>query len=288
MGTESVLPGRLGGIVMRRSMFYCFFVLGLFSCESMLEVPVDESVGWESAMRLAYECSNRSCLPKVTVTGDRYSVNVSWSSISSGNDHRFKLSVSGASGQVSKSSEGLGNYGSWYFPLMNVTDEGYTVSYSIRCYTTEQCEQCEDSGSFCWRSDGTGGTSKDYYECFKEYHTYSIREDGEKILLDGSTSYEKEGVRYMDLNRISVYEISYPGRREKKMSGGIQKTGEKSYVISGLPKESLKTYEVILSNTECEVSEQVHYLYFTYRYISPNLIVSQYTTSLVDQHKQGL
>lgn len=272
-------------------MKYLLFFFPLFfllSCENEQNFLTRNMNSSPTLHQASYHCTGKSCLPFVKITGDNHYVTVSWNHDSFSNDHTFKLIVEGDGQYVSSyvnRSEWVESNGYWSFHFPNLTEKEYKIRYKITCIAgNSNCTVCDKSGSYLWRSDGTGGNMGDYEECYREYYPYQIKVENQDVILTRSTFSEAPGVKYMDVNKAILYKTS--GTTEEKIKeAGIEQIGYDQFRISGLAMDFHKTYKVVLINTMCQSSEYLHYLYFTY-YYDGLIRVSQYNPSLVDFHTQ--
>ena len=256
---------------------YCYlFLFGLCSCEMDMELGTEEE---EVDRRYLYEClGHGECLPTVKVHANSQSVSISWSS-SGFNDHRFYLSCEGGGCNEFGS---VGANGSWDLDIPS-RGESCIIRYVISC-DSYYCEDCMEDGSFKISSDGTVEECS-HYDCFKEYYSYGISGSYDVILKKSDNQYPPD-LDYMDVDMVDAYEMTSDPFNPYKRVGGptMRKFGYDEIVISDLPKEQGKHYQIVLRNSACLMSESEHYIYFTYYATSSDIVLSPTNVMYVNGH----
>lgn len=260
-------------------VLYSILLLSVCSCESNITTLHNDQV--EQKLLYTYHCANHSCVPEVEIWGDNQTVEISWVSEEPGNDHTFLLSCSGADGQIYRTGT-VGNQGTWFFSLTDM--DAYSFQYTLSCTEGYYCEDCRTSGSFHKSADEETGSMGSYYECGKEYYTYSIQQDYRGVRLVRDLEAEEPNPKRMDIDKITVYKISTSySEKIKLLEEKLEPVFPGEYLLPSLPSDMNTNYKVVLTNEQCEQSIYEHYLCFSYHSISGDLILPM-RTETVNQH----
>ncbi len=210
-----------------------------------------------------YSCNgNGECLPVIDVQSmppqsSTPGITIFWD-ITPSVDHQFYIKVSGLTNYNST----IINSGSMFF---STNEDSYKLLWEINCPHYE-CNACSSSGAYIKKSNEDEGSIGSFTDCQKEYLSYRPERSyhSRRIITIECVSpswMEEDEDNYLKADEYKIFKKDYGQPPILETSGSFIADVTEIY----LPNEPLQNYEVKLYSSDCEYSDDEHFLNKSYQ-----------------------